>query len=339
MRLLRIAVVLAVSLLVVVSCAQESQTNKGGGAGLERLGRGEGEIAPEDIKIGLSTQDAENQYWLELADEFKKQADEKGVEVVFAAKYDPAEQTQIIENFIQQDVDAIAVSPVDPVAIQPVLKRAKEEGILVVNNHFPTPDPSAYDIFVDTGPYESGQIAGNFAADYINEEMGGEAKVALFTLPENETLTTRVRGITDALAEEAPNAEIVAKQRVQSQEDAVETTENILTANPDVDVWLGWSDFVMLGAVAGLEGAGENPADHLIVGIDGTCEAIDAMQKGNMTASVDNPPRPFAQLDFNIVFDMLTNSESPWNFVKHAITKLQVINETNLPEFAKRCEG
>lgn len=336
MKTHRLVAVIAVALLVATGCTGR----KGGGGekkeGLERLSRGTVKPAGGQITIGLSTQDAENQYWLELADEFKKVAAKKGVKVIFAAKYDPTAQAQIVENFIEQGVDAIAVSPVDPAAIQPQFEKAKEQRILVINNHFPT-DQSAYDVFVDTGPYESGEIAGTFAADYINDKLAGKAEVAVFTLPENETLTTRVQGIVDAVKKKAPGAKIVAQQRVQSQEDAVKTTENILTAHPNVKVWLGWSDFVMLGAVAGLEGLGKDPKEHVIVGIDATCDAVKAMKAGTMKASVDNPPRPFAQLDFDIIYDLLTNPNSPWNFVKHAITKLQLVDETNLSDFEARC--
>lgn len=301
----------------------------------QQSGTSAGTAPAKKLKIGLSTQDAENQYWIELADEFKKAAAEKGVEVTFAAKYDVNEQARIVENFIQQGVDAIVVSPVDPVAIQPVFAEAKKKGILVINNHFPT-DPDYYDVFLDTGPYESGWIAGSWAAQYINNKLGGTAEVAVLTLPENKTLTIRVQGIMDAVTQKAPKAKIVSQQRAHSQEEAVNTTQNILTANPNVKVFLGWSDFVMLGTVAGIEGLGKNPADYVIVGIDATSDAISAMMTSKMKATVDNPPRPFARLAFTVTYDMLTNPNSGWQFVTHAITKLQPVDETNMQVFVDK---
>lgn len=317
----------------IVGCKQQPQATSP--SAQPASPSGDAPAAARKLKIGLSTQDAENQYWIELADEFKKAAGEKGVEVVFAAKYDPAAQARIVEDFIQQGVNAIVVSPVDPVAMQPVFDEARRKGILVVNNHFPT-DPEFHDIFIDTGPYESGWIAGSWAAKYINEKLGGKAEVAVLTLPENKTLTTRVQGITDAVKQKAPGARIVAEQRAHSQEQAVKTTENILTAHPNVKVLLGWSDFVMLGAVAAIEGLGKNPADYVIVGIDATPDAVSAMMKSKMKASVDNPPRPFARLAFTVAYDMLTDPDSSWHFVKHAITKLRAVDETNLQEFVTR---
>lgn len=287
------------------------------------------------LTFAMSTQDAENQYWIEQADEFKKAGAEKGVTVLWAAKYDPREQANIVQNFIQQGANAIAVSPVDPAAITPVFDQAKKQGILVINDHFPT-DPAYYDVFVDTGPYESGWIAGSFAANYINTKLGGNAEVGVITLPENKTLSTRVQGITDAITQKAKGAKLIAQQRAQSQDEAVKTTQNMLTANPNIKVFVGWSDFVMLGSVAALEGLGKNPADFCIVGIDATPDAISAMMKGKMKATVDNPPRPFARLVFDIAYSRLTDPNSTWNFVTHVITKLTLVDETNMQEWVKK---
>jgi simple sugar transport system substrate-binding protein len=48
------------------------------------------------------------------------------------AKADAAEQVQIIEGLIAQQVDAICVVPFSVEAVEPVLKKAREQGIVVV---------------------------------------------------------------------------------------------------------------------------------------------------------------------------------------------------------------
>lgn len=293
-------------------------------------------LEAEEITIGLSTQDAENQYWIELADEFRKVAEAQGVEVNFAAEYNAAKQSEIVRNFLQQGVDAIVVSPVDPTVMEPVFEEAKKAGVYVVNGHFPT-DPQYYDLYLDTGAYESGQLAGTWAANYINDELGGSAQVGVLTLPENPTLKARMQGMMDALKANAPGAEIVAEQRAQSREDAVRVTENILTANPNTNVWLGWSDSVILGSVAALEGRQENLDEHVLVGVDATCDALKAVQEGKMSATVDNPPRPFARIAFDAVFEVLTQETSPYDNMVHIVTRLDMVDESNVDQFISRC--
>ncbi len=97
---------------------------------------------------------------------------------------DPGQQAQLVTNLITQGVQCMAVTPADPTAMQAVFDQARAKGIYVVNGHFPV-EFGHYDVFLDTGPYESGYIEGTEAAKLINERFGGKAEVALLTLPEN----------------------------------------------------------------------------------------------------------------------------------------------------------
>ena len=71
---------------------------------------------------------------------------------------DPAKQVQMVEDLIAKGVDAILVVPNDPTSMEPVLKKAKEAGIVVVS-------------------HEAQQLAGTGVVDYdmesfINENFG-----------------------------------------------------------------------------------------------------------------------------------------------------------------------
>jgi simple sugar transport system substrate-binding protein/rhamnose transport system substrate-binding protein len=65
----------------------------------------------------------------------KKAGEDLGVEVIYTGptKADAAEQVKMIEDLISKGVDCIAVAPNDPAALTPVLKKAKEKGILVMD--------------------------------------------------------------------------------------------------------------------------------------------------------------------------------------------------------------
>ncbi|GEA14223.1 rhamnose ABC transporter substrate-binding protein [Moorella sp. E308F] len=79
----------------------------------------------------------------------KKAGQDLGVEVIYTGptKADAAEQVKMIEDLITQGVDAIAVAPNDPAALTPVLKKAKDKGILVVDWDTPA-DKSVVDLSV-----------------------------------------------------------------------------------------------------------------------------------------------------------------------------------------------
>ena len=54
------------------------------------------------------------------------------------ATYDSAQQIQIIEELIAQDIDAICVVPIDPDACETVLKKAMDNGIVVITHESPS---------------------------------------------------------------------------------------------------------------------------------------------------------------------------------------------------------
>ncbi|MCY6484671.1 autoinducer 2 ABC transporter substrate-binding protein [Clostridium aestuarii] len=65
----------------------------------------------------------------------KKAGEDLDVEVIYTGptKADAAEQVKMIEDLINRGVDCIAVAPNDPAALKPVLKKAKDKGILVMD--------------------------------------------------------------------------------------------------------------------------------------------------------------------------------------------------------------
>jgi len=307
----------------------------GAGAALA-LGARQVAFAQSDkpVIIGVSTQDLQNQYWLQLIESFKRAAEPTGAQILVgsAMAMDPAAQAQDVSNFLAQGAQAIAVSPVNPAALQPVFDEARAKGVFVVNNHFPVAF-GHYDIFLDTGPYESGQLAGTYAAKEINERFGGKGQIALLSLPENETLTVRVQGIIDSVKQNAPDSVIVVEQRATDQANAESVVANMLTAHPEINTVLGWSDTVVLGGIAALTNLQKSPGDHVIVGIDATTEALAAIKAGTMSASVNNPPDKFGELAFNVSYGLVTDPNSSWHFIQHAITKLQIVDGENVAEF------
>jgi ribose transport system substrate-binding protein len=286
------------------------------------------------VSIGVSTQDLQNQYWLQLIESFKRAAAPTGAQILTgsAISMDPAAQAQDVSNFLAQGAQAVAVSPVNPAALQPVFDEARARGVYVVNNHFPVAF-GHYDIFLDTGPYESGQLAGTYAARKINEKFGGKGLIGLLTLPENETLTIRVQGIIDSVKQNAPESTIVIEQRATDQSNAETVVTNMLTAHPDINTLLGWSDTVVLGGIAALTNLQKAPSEHVIVGIDATREALAAVKAGTMSATVNNPPDKFGELAFNVCYGLVTDPGSSWHFIQHAITKLEIVDSENVAEF------
>ncbi|MDR2048342.1 MAG: autoinducer 2 ABC transporter substrate-binding protein [Treponema sp.] len=109
----------------------------------------------------------------------KQAAQDIGVNVIFTgpATADAAEQVRMIEDLISKGVDAIAVAPNDAAALAPVMRRAKQAGILVMDWDT-SMDPSVIDLSVhqvdDDGYAEH-------MWDVLAEGMGGSGDYAILT--------------------------------------------------------------------------------------------------------------------------------------------------------------
>ena len=90
--------------------------------------------AEEEYTIALIPQQVGIPYF-ETSNVWGTQAGEDlGCEVIYTGPTsgDAAAQANIVQDMITKGVDCIAISPLDASAIEPVLKQAQEEGILVI---------------------------------------------------------------------------------------------------------------------------------------------------------------------------------------------------------------
>lgn len=243
----------------------------------------------EDVKIGYTTMDLTNPYFIEIARGVEERAAELGIEVtVHDAKSDAATQVAGFENFIVQGMNAIIVSPIDGEALAPLVEKAHEAGAVVINSNQPVPGADAWMNIVE---YDYGKQIGDVAGKYITEKLGGTAKVAILNFPELAPLIDRAKGIEDGLKEFAPGAEIVATQSALTPDRGASAAETILQANPDVRVIVGVNDAGVLGAFETIRAQGLPEEEFALFGLDATAEALARIKEGGMyKATVDINP-------------------------------------------------
>ena len=248
------------------------------------------EAGPKKIGITLFTR--AHQFYQDMEATWNAHADEYGYELLIQnAEIDVAAQTSQIEDFIQQDVDAMIVCAVDPQGIIPAIEAANDAGIPVVTVDGPAGGGDVV-TFVGTDNYEGGRVAGEFARQYIEEELGGNAKVAILDFPQSAVVcVNRVNGFKSEL-EGMAGVEVVAQQDGGAMRDkAMAVFENVLSANPELDVVFGINDDTILGAMAAAEGAGR--LDEMIfIGYDGTPEAVELIASGTSQLKADVAQQP-----------------------------------------------
>lgn len=105
---------------------------------------------------------------------------ELGVEIIYAGPTvaDAAEQVKMIEDYMNQGIDAVCIAPNDPAAVKPILNTARDYGLLVMDWDTPA-DPEDIDYSVQSvEPTEYGVALW----DYMVKAMGTpEGEYAILT--------------------------------------------------------------------------------------------------------------------------------------------------------------
>lgn len=212
-------------------------------------------------------------------------AEELGYETLRLVHDDDAnKQLELFETCIAREAAAIILDNAGADATVAAVQRAKDAGIpsFLVDREI-TQEGVAVSQIVSNN-YQGATIL----AEYFAELMGEEGKYAELTGRDTDTNAhIRSQGYHDVL-DELPGMEMVAQQTANwSQDEAFGVMENMLQANPDIKGVIAGNDTMALGAQAALLAAGR--ADVIVVGFDGSDDAIQSILAGELKATALQP--------------------------------------------------
>lgn len=173
--------------------------------------------------------------WFDRMEEGVKEfAEDTGHEAfqVGPQKADAALQVQIIEDLIAQKVDAITVVPFSTEAVEPVLKKARDKGIVVVSHEA----SSLQNIDCDIEAFDNAAYGEHFM-EHLAKLMGEEGEYATFVGSlTSKTHNEWVDAAVKLQKEKYPNMKLVAN-KLESYDDqmtAYEKTKELLKAHPNL---------------------------------------------------------------------------------------------------------
>ena len=246
-----------------------------GGASLAQAQSGE--------RIAVFTKNQTNPFFQAVrlgADSAAKQLNVKVTHYVPTKPDSIPEQMSQIEDVIVKKPDAIVFTPVDYKAMGPAVGKINAAKIPVVNVTDRS-EVGSFVAFVGASDYQLGLET----TKYLIKAMGGTGNIVVLEgVKGSLTSIDRVRGFNDAV-KAAPGVKVVASQPGNYQRlQALQVMENLMQSHPKIDGVFAANDAMASGAIEALDGAGRKA---LVVGINGTKEAVDAIKAGKMLASGD----------------------------------------------------
>jgi ribose transport system substrate-binding protein len=272
--------------------------------------------APAKPKIALVMKSLANEFFSTMAEGAKQHqaahADTYDL-VVNGIKNetDLAEQANLVEQMIAQQVNAIVIAPADSKAMVTVLKRARNAGILVVNidNKLDADVLQEADMKVPfVGP--DNRAGARKVGEALAKQLQAGDKVAIIEgIPTAFNSQQRRLGFEDAM--KAAGANIVS---VQSGRWEMEPANNVAAAmlneHADLKAILCANDNMALGAVSAIHEAGRT-GRVLVVGFDNISAMRPLLAKGQVVATADQHGDKLAVFGIEAALKILKGEAPP----------------------------
>ena len=237
------------------------------------------------------------------------------------------EQLSQIEDVVVKKPSAVVLVPVDYKALVPGVEKINGAGIPVVNI---TDRVSAGKTVAFVG-IDDVQVAAT-TAESLMTALGGKGNVVIIEgVKGSISGQDRMKGFHEVL-KKYPNVKLLASQPANFQRlNALQVMENLLQTHRQIDGVLAANDAMAVGAIEALEGANRKA---LVVGINGTKEAVDAIKAGKMLSS--GQADPFMQACIGTTIAVRQLRKLPIR--QEIILKPYVVDKSNFAEFDKPVE-
>ena len=285
----------------------------------------------EKIKIGYTAGTLDNPYMQEFSAYLQKLCDEKNISLeIVDGENDVAKQMLTIQEWMEEGVDAIVCSPIEPTTLQSVIDDCMEVGIPFINVDSACERCTTY-LGVDQEEY--GYMAGKIAAEWLNENFDGSEKVAcaVLTKPQSLAVIERANGIIQGIEENCSFAYIAVTKSNTDTEKAKAAVMEIMQEYPEIQCITGVSDMSILGAYQACEEMGLLEKALCLVGIDATEPVLKLIQEGTIVkGTVSQSSELFAEKAIEAVEKAITGEP-----LEKILLKIEPITYENVSDFLK----
>ena len=277
----------------------------------------------DHYKVGFSQVEMNNPWRTAQTASMQDEAKKRGDELVYTdAGGSEAKQISDIDAMIAQQVDLIFLAPRSEKPLAQAVLKAKAAGIPVILldrdvDHSIAKPSEDFVCFIGSNFIQEGARA----AEWLVNAVGGTATIielegttgASPAIDRKKGFHDYIEGNYDSagnggtpaamVAGGYPDMKVVAAQTGDFARDkGRQVFETLYQANPTATAVYAHNDEMALGAIAALEAAGKVPGkDLIVVSVDGSRDALQAIIDGKLGATVEcNPrfgPKAFETLD------------------------------------------
>lgn len=320
----------------------------------------------ESYEVGFVLRSTSSPYYTALGDGLKAASEALGWKcTVLDSNDDTSKELENMESFVAAQVDLIFLDCVNPSAATASMRVAYEAGIPLINLDSGVDDMSMQVTTVYSDNEQNGLAVGKYYAESLEEDF--EISAVLLSgntgsIAGQQRREGMMAGIimvrTGCTEEEAwtaaadMEAQLVSSGKAYNEAAKFEITgqgwgnwaidegltaaEDLITANPELNLIMGENDPMLMGAITALTNAGISYGTDgdvkLIAAADGSHDGYDAIKSGGIMAIGENSPIKVGQKGMEIAEDILINGTDPESYEDITMTEAVAVTIENVDE-------
>lgn len=257
-------------------------------------------------KIGMVLSTLNNPFFVNMKDGAEKEAEKLGYDlVVLDSQNDPAKERANVEDLVQLGVIALLINPTDSDAVVKTVEVANKSNIPVI-----TLDRQAnggkITSHIASDNIKGGEMAAEYVLDKFKDEKGPINVVEIQGIPGASATRDRGEGFHNIMDKNDKFNFISIQAADFDRQKGLQVMENIIQANPNIQVVFAHNDEMALGAVKAIKASGINA---LVIGFDGNDDAKDSIDANEMTDTIAQQPDLIGALGVELA-NKIYNGES-----------------------------
>lgn len=287
-------------------------------------------LEPPPATIALVMKTLTNPFFVEMEKGARQAEQELGIQLIVktaAQETSIEQQIEIVDELIHEAVDAIVIAPGDSLELIPVLKKAQDAGIIVINiDNRLDPDYSQA-LGLENVPFISvnNQQGAYLSAKYVSDQITRPTKAAIIEgIRSTQNAEDRKNGALQAFSEN-PNVTLVASETANWKiTEGYDVTKALFAAEPEIGAIFCANDMMALGAIQYLKEAGRT--DVLVAAFDALAEAKEALQAGTLAVTIDQQAAKQGYMGVQYAVQALAGKPLP----SETLIEVLVINAANV---------
>lgn len=324
------------------------------------------DAAGESFSIGFALRTANGSYYAAIGEVVKAKCEELGWEcTILDANNDTTKELENMESLAASGVDLIFLDCVDPSAATASQKVAADAGIPLINLDSGVDDMSMQITTVYSNNEQNGLEVGKYYAATLADDFeisavmlsgntgsiaGTQRRDGMFagiimerTGCTEEEAWTAAEEMEASLVSTGKASNADAKFTITGQgwgnwtiDEGLIAAEDLITANPSLNLIMGENDPMLIGALTALDNAGitygAEGTVQLISAADGSKDGYDRVKAGDIMAIGENSPSKIGELGVEIAKDILVNGASPDSYEDITMTEAVAVTADNVEE-------